>query len=270
MATMKTSQEVADMYGIDISEQAAKDMATDYYQPAQEAIYAEQEVAFSDFIANSTTVQDQFMSDYLQLGQDILRSQSGISGAAIAAAGQSREELATEIANQELALESTLLNLQNEQAKLEAKMYADAAKIYFNKLGVVNQYREADFQNQIAQETLDLQTKSAKVNAALSVVGMGVDKAIAEAQIASSESIAAMQIQANKEIAAASAGAQSAIAGMQAEAIANYAQTMGNALNDLFGDLDSGSSSSSGGTQGPPPTYVDSDNDGKNDLTEKF
>lgn len=232
---MKTSQEVADMYGIDISEEAAKDLATDYYQPAQEAIYAEQEVAFSDFIAGATSVQDEFMSDYLQLGQQILRTQSGMSGAALAQAGQTREDLASELANQELALESTLLNLQNEQSKLEAKMYADAAKVYFNKLGVINQYREADFQNQIQQETLDLQEKSAKVNAALSVLGMGVDKKIAEAQIESNESIAQMQIDANKAIADTQAGLQKTIAKMQSEALKTYGETVQSGFNELFG-----------------------------------
>lgn len=251
---MLTEQEVADMYGLDLSEDAAKNTATDFYAPAEEAIYGEMNTAHSDYVAAAADIQDNYMSDYLQLGQQIARTQSGLSGAAIAQSGVSKEQLGTDLAANELALETTMLGLNNDLTKLKHKAYADAVEIYYKKRGVVNQYREADYQNQIQEEQLALQEKSIKINAALGVAGIAANKAIADAQIAAQKQIAEMNAASAKEI-----------AGMQSDAMGEYLAALGEII-DANGYEPAPPPASSGGSS--PPVHsnndgsVDYDNDG--------
>lgn len=263
MATLKTPEEIAAQYGYSIDKQSSIDTAKKYYDPQVAALEGEKTTAYQTATQQGAGVQNEFLTDITSGVQAAGQAGMGTSGATLAAQANAGAAYSEAIGSIMTTLSSTITGLD---AKIN-EVYANAAKaassLYGKKLGVTNQFAQADFDNQVQQEQLDLQ--KAEMQQAYE---------LAMKQIASNEKIAAEQIASNEEIASAQLAAGSAGNAAMIGALEDFAGIVQTALDDALG-FESPITAVPPNTQGPPTTppsqpYVDSDNDGKNDLTEKY
>lgn len=260
MATLKTPEEIAAQYGYSLDKESSIETAKKYYQPQEAALEGEKTSAYQTATQESAQVQNQFMTDITTGYQTTGQAGMGTSGAALAA----QTGLGTEFSS---AIGAIATTLSNTIAGLDAKInqvYADAAKaassLYGKKLSVTNQFAQADFDNQVQQEQLDLQ--KAEMEQAYE---------LAMKQIASNEAIAQAQIDASWAQTNASINASSASNAAMMGAMEDFAAIIQGALEDATGYYSPAGQPPVQGPPAPPQQpYVDSDNDGKNDLTEKF
>lgn len=260
MATLKTPEEIAAQYGYSLDKESSIETAKKYYQPQEAALEGEKTTAYQTATQESAQVQNQFMTDITTGYQTAGQAGMGTSGAALAA----QTGLGTEFSS---AIGAIATTLSNTIAGLDAKInqvYADAAKaassLYGKKLSVTNQFAQADFDNQVQQEQLDLQKAEMEQAYELAMKQIASNEAIAQAQIDASWA------QTNASISASAAGNAAMMGAMQ-----DFATIIQNALEDA--------TDYSGPVQGPPvpppssgtaPKSPDSDGDGIPDNQEKF